>query len=99
MSEISNGSRERLILEKLEHGSANHPGKKHIIQPLDSFEHEGPNGTHECLVSEVLGPNVFADAERYKSHRLPGRIAWKVSRQATQALAYLHANGICHGGQ
>ena len=29
----------------------NHPGKKHIIELLDHFEHDGPNGNHLCLGS------------------------------------------------
>ncbi|KAL8838478.1 MAG: hypothetical protein Q9176_005030 [Flavoplaca citrina] len=85
------------ILEHLSQGPASHPGKKHIIQLLDRFEHTGPNGTHPCLVFEPLGPNVLSKAELYTSNRLPGKIAWEASRQTTQALAYIHANGITHG--
>lgn len=25
---------------------------------LDEFELEGPNGTHQCLVFELLGPSI-----------------------------------------
>lgn len=31
---------------------------KYIIQLLDGFLHEGPNGTHQCLVFELLGPTL-----------------------------------------
>ncbi|KAL2066601.1 hypothetical protein VTL71DRAFT_2672 [Oculimacula yallundae] len=30
----------------------------HIVQLLDDFVHEGPNGLHQCLVFELLGPCV-----------------------------------------
>lgn len=89
---------EAQILKKMANGPASHPGKKHIIQLLDRFEYEGPNGTHQCLVLEPLGPNVLSKAESCTSHRLPGLIAWEASRQTIQALAYVHANGIAHGG-
>lgn len=87
------------ILDRLSHGQASHPGRKHIIQLLDHFEHTGPNGTHPCLVLELLGPSVLSTAESYPSNRLPGNIAWEASRQIVQALAYIHANGVAHGGQ
>ncbi|KAL2054439.1 hypothetical protein ABVK25_005187 [Lepraria finkii] len=63
VSELWHSSQEVRILEHLSHGPASHPGKKHIIQLLDRFEHEGPNGTHPCLVFESLGPSVLSEAE------------------------------------
>ncbi|MCJ1470982.1 hypothetical protein MMC07_009630, partial [Pseudocyphellaria aurata] len=97
VSEIWHDDNEVQILEHLSNGPANHPGKKHIIQLLDRFEHEGPNGTHQCLVLELLGPDVLSEAELYSSNRLPGKIAWEASRQTIQALDYIHANGVAHG--
>ena len=94
VSELWDGSHEGRILEHLSHGPASHPEKKHIIELLDEFKHEGPNGTHPCLVFEPLEPSAQAEAECYKSNRLPGKIAWKT----TQALAYIYANGIARGG-
>ncbi|KAL2044425.1 hypothetical protein N7G274_003130 [Stereocaulon virgatum] len=97
VSELWHDSHEVRILEHLLHGPASHPGKKRIIQLLDRFEHEGPNGTHPCLVFEPLGPSVVSEAELYTSNRLPGKVAWEASRQTIQALAYIHASGIAHG--
>lgn len=31
---------------------------KYIVQSLDDFVHEGPNGCHLCLIFEFLGPIV-----------------------------------------
>ena len=98
VSELWHDDHEVQILDRLLHGPASHPGKKHIIQLWDHFEHVGPNGTHPYLVLELLGPSVLSEAESYPSNRLPGKIAWEVSRQIVQALAYIHANGIAHGG-
>ena len=98
VSELWHSSQEVRILERLSQGQASHPGKKHIIQLLDQFEHEGPNGTHPCLILEPLGSSVLSEADLYSSNRLPGKIAWEASRQTIQALAYIHANGIRHGG-
>lgn len=96
---MHNSDHEVQILDRLSHGQASHPGKKPIVQLFDRFEHAGPNGTHPCLVLELLGPNVLSEAESYPSNRLPGSIAWEVSRQTVQALAYIRAKAIAHGGQ
>ncbi|VEU22081.1 DEKNAAC103058 [Brettanomyces naardenensis] len=54
------------ILEKVNSGPADHPGKKHIVQLLDHFIHHGPNGEHVCMVFEVLGENMLSLLLRYK---------------------------------
>ncbi|KAF7328011.1 Protein kinase [Mycena kentingensis (nom. inval.)] len=45
----------------LQHLTATHDpmedGSQHVVQILDHFVHEGPNGRHQCLVQEVLGPS------------------------------------------
>lgn len=65
---------------------------------FDSFELYGPNGVHQCLVTEVLGPSMASLAESYTTNRLPGDVAWKVCRQVMQAVAYVHRMGVVHGG-
>ena len=99
VSETWQDGREVQILGRLSHGSAGHPGKRNIMQMLDHFEHTGPNGTHQCLVLELLGPSIVAKAESYASNRLPGSLAWVASKQTVQALAYIHSRGVAHGGQ
>ena len=69
------------------------------MQLLDHFDHLGPNGTHQCLVLEVLGRNMQSAAERHPNDRLPGSLAWEVSRQTAEALDYIHVNGTVHAGQ
>ena len=40
------------LLNKIVQANPNHPGRKHVVSLLDSFEHKGPNGTHVCMVFE-----------------------------------------------
>ncbi|KAL8779176.1 MAG: hypothetical protein Q9213_007062 [Squamulea squamosa] len=116
-SEISEGNHEAQVLLRLSQGPASHPGKRHVPQLLDHFEHVGPNGTHSCLVMELLGPDVLSEEEEFEGDeytdineaeqitfvvtdirsRLPGPVAWEACKQTTQALEYIHANGVAHG--
>lgn len=48
---------EAKVLEYLSHQVFQHPGRNHVMGLLDSFEHQGPNGIHRCLVFDVMGPN------------------------------------------
>ncbi|THY81555.1 kinase-like protein [Aureobasidium pullulans] len=71
---------------------------KHIVRLLDNFDHPGPNGTHNCLVLELLGPSVATVIEeRFAGNRLPGFMAKKACKEMALALEVLHAQGIGHG--
>jgi serine/threonine protein kinase len=65
----------------------------------DRFQLNGPNGTHDCLVSEFLGTSV---ADLVDSHfcgeRLPGILAKKIAKQTLSGLCYLHDQGVGHAG-
>ena len=39
-------------------GEAEHPGWAHIVNLLDTFVIQGPNGVHRCLVLELMGLSV-----------------------------------------
>jgi serine/threonine protein kinase len=76
-----------------------HPGAESVTHLLDHFELDGPNGTHECLVLELLGPSVPAVLDvRFVDNRLPAKLAKKVARQTLLGLDYLHQHAIGHGG-
>jgi hypothetical protein len=47
--------RELHIMQDL---ASQHPHPKHMAHMLDDFHLKGPNGSHKCLVYELLGPNV-----------------------------------------
>ncbi|THV63613.1 kinase-like protein [Aureobasidium pullulans] len=71
---------------------------KDIVRLLDNFDHPGLNGTHICLVLELLGPSAATVIEeRFASNRLPGSVAKKACKEMALALEVLHAQGIGHG--
>lgn len=74
---------------------------RHIITLLDYFQISGPNGSHCCLVTEILGPSV-ADIHRYPEIEgedlLPLPVARSAAMQCTEALVFLHSQGIAHAG-
>jgi serine/threonine-protein kinase SRPK3 len=65
----------------------------------DSFQISGPNGTHECLILELLGPSVadLLDAH-FCTERLPGTLAKTITKQALLGLCFLHEQKIAHAG-
>lgn len=67
------------------------PGRGNIIELLDAFIIRGPNGFHECLVTELAIP--LDDEEMMK--KCFGR---EVMRQVLLAFSFLHNKGIVHGG-
>ncbi|KAI0533737.1 serine protein kinase [Xylaria digitata] len=79
---------------------------RYITQPLDHFEHPGPNGLHNCLVFEPMGPTVNSMVEelpqfkpRYYDTKIryPPTMARAIPKQSLEALTFLHGNGIAHG--
>ena len=78
---ISNISNQVKSLQTLK-GDTQHPGHVHTIELLDSFTHVGPNGIHQCLVSEVLRPSIESRINAYENSKLPGRVAKEICKQA-----------------
>lgn len=39
-----------------------------IVELFDSFTHHWPNGSHECLVFELLGPSIDTVVADYGTH-------------------------------
>lgn len=91
---LSNDCIELKVLQYLMERRSDHPGREHIAFPLDHFRLDGPNGSHICLVFPFLGPDLSAQGRI----RLKGKLARSAARRSAQTLAYLHSEGICHGG-
>ena len=81
-------------------------GARYITQLLDEFKHCGPNGIHQCLVFEPMGPSVNVMVEelpQFKPRKLgmviryPLQMAKSILKQSLQALVFLHENGITRG--
>lgn len=93
-------SKEIEILQKLAATPGNHQGSCYVNRMLDHFTVIGPNGSHECLVLELAGPNVSDVIDSHCSgHRLPSHAARSISRQVLQGIGYLASSGIGHGGK
>ena len=56
----------------------------------DSFTHEGPNGTHVCMVFDVLGDNLLTLIKRYEYLGVPLLGVKALTRAMLKGLRYLH---------
>jgi hypothetical protein len=69
----------------------------HLSIPVDQFKIDGPNGTHLAFVHPLLGPRASRLPHLARVGD-PGPALRKLCFDAVQAMATLHAQGICHGG-
>uniref|UniRef100_T1ILN7 non-specific serine/threonine protein kinase n=1 Tax=Strigamia maritima TaxID=126957 RepID=T1ILN7_STRMM len=67
---------------------ANGFSKSKVVQLLDNFQISGVNGTHVCMVFEVLGDNLLKLI--IKSGSLPLTKVKSIIRQVLQGLDFLH---------
>ncbi|KAJ8103810.1 kinase-like domain-containing protein [Lipomyces tetrasporus] len=85
------------LLEKIVSANPNHPGRAHVVSLLDSFEHVGPNGTHVCMVFEVLGENLLGLIRRFHHRGVPIGLVKQITKQVLLGLDYMHREcGIIH---
>ncbi|KAI0648588.1 kinase-like domain-containing protein [Trametes meyenii] len=77
--------------------SATHPGRSHVISFLDHFRHKGPNGTHVCMVFEVLGENLLGLIKRHQNKGVPMHLVRQIAKQILLGLDYMHrCCGVIH---
>ncbi|KAG6236829.1 hypothetical protein E4U25_003297 [Claviceps purpurea] len=81
--------REAEILSQICKTGPGKQGYERVIELLDVFIVEGPNGFHQCLVTEVVAPLSDEDTNHYCS--------FDVVRQIVEGFAFLHGEGIVHG--
>ncbi|KAL1687450.1 kinase-like protein [Schizophyllum commune] len=64
----------------------------HVLTLLDRFQHQGPNGVHSVIVTDVVAPLLSFHISR----RLP---RWRkvAAYGLAKAVAQLHAAGVVHG--
>ncbi|KAI0029591.1 kinase-like protein [Vararia minispora EC-137] len=62
----------------------------------DHFEERGPEGTHLCLVTQLLSTDVSSFRRSAPNKALPAHTAKTILTQILEALAQLHALGIIH---
>ncbi|KAL1741179.1 kinase-like domain-containing protein [Schizophyllum fasciatum] len=77
--------------------SQTHPGRSHVISFLDHFRHKGPNGTHVCMVFEVLGENLLGLIKRHQHKGVPMPLVRQIAKQVLLGLDYMHrCCGVIH---
>ncbi|KAJ7049702.1 kinase-like domain-containing protein [Mycena amicta] len=88
---------QRLITSSSPTGAQNHPGRSHVISFLDHFRHTGPNGTHVCMVFEVLGENLLGLIKRHQNKGVPMPLVRQIAKQVLLGLDYMHRYcGVIH---
>lgn len=88
-----------LALEKYYAGS-DQKLKRCFTRLLESFKISGPNGTHNCLVTELVGPTVarVLRACSLFGETLRPDTVLRASRRVLQAVDFAHQAGVVHGG-
>ncbi|XP_018010808.1 SRSF protein kinase 3 isoform X5 [Hyalella azteca] len=66
------------------------PKRDKTVQLLDDFKITGVNGTHVCMVFEVLGHNLLKFIIRSNYQGIPLANVKNITRQVLEALDYLH---------
>ncbi|KAL6713257.1 hypothetical protein ACLMJK_008722 [Lecanora helva] len=96
-------SRELDTLQLLQARSEESP-RRPIVQFIDNFLHQGPNGTHQCLVFELLGPtlefvlnDIYCGDYPATEAILEPYIILKFCEQLLQNIAFIHEVGYVHG--
>lgn len=92
-------SHEGNVLRHLMTSNLTHARKRFIPPLLDQFWFHGPNGHHQCLVGEPAGSSIAKSKETSTNFMFPLDAARSIAAQLLLGLSYLHANGICHGGE
>ncbi|KAL4864342.1 hypothetical protein BDV12DRAFT_14855 [Aspergillus spectabilis] len=85
------------LLNRIVQAKPSHPGRKHVVSLLDSFEHKGPHGVHVCMVFEVLGENLLGLIKKWNHRGIPMALVKQITKQVLLGLDYLHREcGIIH---
>lgn len=87
------------MYKRIERGSKNHPGRNAVRSLLDSFDVDGPEDKHRCLVHPPLWESVLTFLHRNPARRLPAPVLAFVLKRLFFALDYLHTEcQIIHAG-
>ncbi|KAF0456446.1 kinase-like protein [Gigaspora margarita] len=85
------------LLQKIVDANPDAPGRRHVVELLDHFQHRGPNGVHVCMVFEVLGENLLSLIKRYNHRGIPAHLVKQITKQVLMGLDYMHREcGIIH---
>lgn len=87
------------IYKRIEGASGKHPGHKHVRSLLDSFDLDGPEDKHRCLVHPPLWESMLTFLFSNPVQRLPTLILAVTLHRLFLALDYLHTEcKVIHTG-
>jgi len=95
-------STERLILEHLNRAKQQQQadlGNRLIPSLLDQFSLQGPNGQHQCFVSEPFRCSLAMSKYASTKQLFPLEAARAIVAQLILGTKFLHCNGVVHGGK
>ncbi|XP_050978644.1 SRSF protein kinase 1b isoform X2 [Labeo rohita] len=78
------------LLRSVRNTDQNDPSREKVVQLLDDFKISGVNGTHVCMVFEVLGHHLLKWIIKSNYQGLPLPCVKSIIRQVLQGLDYLH---------
>ncbi|KAF2976098.1 hypothetical protein EK904_014669 [Melospiza melodia maxima] len=78
------------LLKSVRSSDPNDPSKERVVQLLDDFKISGVNGSHICMVFEVLGHHLLKWIIKSNYQGLPLPCVKKIIKQVLQGLDYLH---------
>ena len=94
-------AREVQIHDVLRGNADQHPGSFYIMMLKDHFSIQGPNGTHDCLAYEVLGPSIARVRQDCSTLEdttyLTLSCARRLVYQVLLGLDFMHSVGVIHG--
>lgn len=78
------------ILKSVRDSDPSNPRRDKTVQLLDDFKITGVNGTHFCMVFEVLGDNLLKLIRKSNYRGIPIENVKSITRQVLEGLDYLH---------
>ncbi|XP_028632850.1 SRSF protein kinase 1 isoform X2 [Grammomys surdaster] len=78
------------LLRSVRNSDPTDPNGEMVVQLLDDFKISGVNGTHICMVFEVLGHHLLKWIIKSNYQGLPLPCVKKIIQQVLQGLDYLH---------
>ncbi|XP_008297428.1 SRSF protein kinase 1b [Stegastes partitus] len=78
------------LLKSVRNTDPSDPNREKVVQLLDDFKISGMNGTHVCMVFEVLGYHLLKWIIKSNYQGLPSPCVKSIIQQVLQGLDYLH---------
>ncbi|XP_072238603.1 SRSF protein kinase 1b isoform X2 [Leuresthes tenuis] len=78
------------LLKSVRNTDPRDPNREKVVQMLDDFKISGMNGTHVCMVFEVLGYHLLKWIIKSNYQGLPLPCVKSIIQQVLQGLEYLH---------